>query len=87
MSSTVKLSIELKEHLERLRAQFLIKGKKLKQEELLEILIGIGEISPILLEREIYQLLPHNEQVKILEDTFDFGVSSEATIDDDKYGN
>ena len=86
MATTVKLSKELKERLEKLRAQFLIKGKKLKQEELLEILIRIGEISPLLLEREIYEPLSENDQQEILADTMKLGVSSEDTIDSELYG-
>lgn len=86
MATTVKLSKELKIRLERLRAQFAIKGKKLKQEELLEILIRIGEISPLLLEREIYTPIPQDEQEKFLADTMKMGVSSEDTIDSELYG-
>jgi hypothetical protein len=86
VSSTVKLSKELKERFEKLRAQFMIKGKKLKQEELLEILISIGEISPLLLEREVYSPLPVDEQQKILQDKMKLGTSSEEDIDRDLYG-
>ena len=86
MATTVKLSHELKERLERLRAQFAIKGKKLKQEELLEILIRIGEISPMLLEREVYAPLSEEEQQEFLADTMKLGVSSEDTIDSELYG-
>lgn len=84
MATTIKISDESKEKLEKLRARLLLQGRKFNQEELLSFIISVAESSPILLSQGEYKGLASRQQKKFFDFTFKAG-TSEKTIDEEIY--
>jgi mRNA-degrading endonuclease RelE of RelBE toxin-antitoxin system len=91
MATTVKISREYKEKLDRLQARlYLVTGKKLSLQEVLEILVSLGsEHEEIIVEKaqgEVSKLDSADIRV-ILDSPIDWGrETSEDTLDKILYG-
>jgi len=91
MATTVKISREYKEKLDRLQARlYLVTGKKLSLQEVLEILVSLGsEYEEIIVEKaqgEVSKLDSADIRV-ILDSPIDWGrETSEDTLDKILYG-
>ena len=92
VSTTVKISKDYKERLDKLQASLLIAtGKKVSLQELLEILVQLGvDQESALKERLTGESQPKNNELtsKILNMPSDWGIeTSEETIDKIIYGD
>lgn len=84
MATTIKISNESKEKLEKIRARLLLQGKKFKQDELLDFIISLAETSPIILNQGEFKGLSNKQKKEFFAFTFDGG-SSEKSIDEEIY--
>ena len=86
MATTIKVSDETKEKLDRIRARLLLQGKKLKQEELIDFIISLAETNPIISGDKEYEGLSSKEQKEFLSFTFKTE-RSKKSIDEEIYLN
>jgi hypothetical protein len=84
MTTTIKISNESKEKLERIRARLLLQGRKLRQDELIDFIISLAEASPIILNQEKFKGLTSKEKEKFFSFTFNGGNSTKS-IDEELY--
>ena len=84
MATTIKISDESKEKLERLRARLLLQGRKLKQDELIDFIISLAETSPFILNQGEYKGLSSEAQEEFFAFTFKAG-KSRKSIDEEIY--
>ncbi len=84
MATTIKISSESKDRLEKLRARLLLQGRKLKQEELIDFIIMLAETNPLILNQGEYKGLSSKEQENFFSFTFKAGNSSKS-IDEELY--
>ncbi|MCY3411535.1 MAG: hypothetical protein INQ03_07895 [Candidatus Heimdallarchaeota archaeon] len=81
MATTIKISDESKEKLDRIRAKLLLQGKKYKQEELIDLVISMADANPVLVGD--YKGLSELEKEEFM--SFTFKGSSEKSIDEELY--
>lgn len=86
MATTIKIREETKNRLDNLKASLQLKGKKIKQEDLIDLIISIAESHPMLLESVIEWKLDPKIKKRVMSNVFDLGPSSHDTIDDELYG-
>lgn len=84
MATTIKISNESKERLEKLRARLLLQGRKFKQDELIDFIISLAETNPIILNQSEYKGLSSKEQKRFFSFTFKAGKSAKS-IDEELY--
>jgi len=84
MATTIKISDESKEKLDKIRARLLLQGKKLKQEELIDFIITLAETNPIISGEKEYEGLSSQEQKEFLSFTFKTEISNKS-IDEEIY--
>ena len=84
MATTIKISNESKERLEKLRARLILQGRKFKQDELIDFIISLAETNPIILNQSDYKGLSSKEQEKFFSFTFKAGKSTKS-IDEEIY--
>lgn len=84
MATTIKISDDSKEKLEKIRARLLLQGKKLKQEELIDFIISLAETSPIILNQGEFKGLTSKQKEKFFSFSFKGG-RSEKSIDEEIY--
>lgn len=85
MATTIRISDEIKKRLDKIKAQLLMQGVKLKQDELIEKLVILAEANPMLFQKQMFSGVDKETKKKIMSVSFDLGESSEETIDDDLY--
>ncbi|MCY3415081.1 MAG: hypothetical protein INQ03_25745 [Candidatus Heimdallarchaeota archaeon] len=85
MASTIKMKEDDKRRLDELRANLLINGINLKQEELISKLIELGEIFLLDLNHIPMKKLSPSKKKKILSRGYKMG-SNSSTIDEELYG-
>ncbi|MCE7736581.1 MAG: hypothetical protein GPJ54_16990 [Candidatus Heimdallarchaeota archaeon] len=86
MVTTVKVRDETKVRLDRLKAQQLLKGRKLNQEDLIDLLVTIAETHPTVLENELFKGVSTKVKKRVMRTTFDFPPSNSESIDEELYG-
>jgi hypothetical protein len=85
MATTIKIREDTKIRLDVLKATLQLKGKKINQEDLIDILVMIAESHPLLLDRVIDWSIDVNTKERVLSNVFDLGPSSHKTKDEELY--
>ncbi len=85
MATTIKIRDETKNRLDNIKAALQLKGTKIKQEDLVDLIISIAESHPMLLESVIEWKIDPKIKERVMSNTFDLGTSSHETIDDELY--
>ena len=86
MATTIKIRQDTKERLDKMKAILQLKGRRIKQEDLIDIIISIAEAHPMLLENVLEWKVEDDVKNRVLSNIFDLGPSSHNTIDEELYG-
>ncbi len=87
MATTIRISGKIKERLDRIKAQFLLQGIKLRQDELIERLVTLAEAHPMIFQDQMFKGVDVKTMSEIMNVSFDLGSGSEETINEDLYGD
>ena len=87
MAKTIKLRDNDKKRLDQLRAQLLLRGIKLNQEEFLSRLFDLAEKNLSEFEEISMKELTPERKSELLARGFKMGITSEETVDQDIYGD
>jgi hypothetical protein len=85
MATTIKIRDDTKNRLDNIKATLQLKGTKIKQEDLIDLIISIAEAHPMLLESVIEWKIDPQIKKRVMSNTFDLGPSSHETIDEELY--
>ncbi len=86
MRASIKIRVEDKEKIDKLRAKLLLKGIKLSQEELLGKLIELGEKELLQMIEKSSTVMSRKKKKEILSRGYDLPVISAEEIDEIIYG-
>ena len=86
MATTIKIRDDTKNRLDNIKAALQLNGTKLKQEDLIDLIISIAESHPMLLDTAIKWKVDPKIKKRVMSNTFDLGTSSHETIDEELYG-
>ena len=84
MPTTIKINDDTKERLEKIRARFMLQGRKFRQDELIDFIVKLAETYPLLLNRDEYQGPTSQELRRFFATTFKADKSSK-TLDEEIY--
>ncbi len=87
MATTIRISTQVKERLDRIKAQLLLQGIKLKQDELIEKLVTLAEAHPMMFQDQVFIGVSDKTIEDIMNVSFDLGKGTEETINKDLYGD
>lgn len=86
MATTIKIREDTKKRLDLLKATIQLSGKKINQEDLIDLIVMIAESHPLILDRVIDWNIDSKIKERVLSNIFELKPSSYKTIDEELYG-